>query len=122
MSYSCSPFLLQSDTKVNAFKATSLPAGTKKGVRGERVRGERDGGFAFYLFAAHCNYHIKSVVNHCMRIYIFTQAAQLTQFMQLPWAGEGNGAGAGAGVRAGSCNPFTKYMLRKASHKHKDNA
>lgn len=115
MSYSCSPFLLQSDTKVNAFKATSLPAGTEKGVRGR---------FAFYLFAAHCNYHIKSVVNHCMRIYIFTQAAQLTQFMQLPGAGAEaeEGDGAGAGVRAGSCNPFTKYMLSKASHKHKDNA
>lgn len=68
--------------------------------------GKREGRFAFYLFAAHCNYHIKSVVNHCMRIYIFTQAAQLTQFMQLPRAGTGTGEREGeededeAGVQA----------------------
>lgn len=36
-----------------------------------------------------------------MRIYIFTQAAQLTQFMQLPRAGTGEGEDEGeAGVQA----------------------
>lgn len=30
-----------------------------------------------------------------MRIYIFTQAAQLTQFIQLPWAETGAGAEGG---------------------------
>lgn len=83
---------LRHGTKVNAFKVTSLAVS-----KGEK---ERDGGFPFYLFAAHCNYHIKSVVNHCMRIYIFTQAAQLTQFMQLPWAETGAGAEGDAAVLA----------------------